>query len=100
MTCPPVQIQKPVRRARGPHQPTMRFQLAILSILATAAFFDSVAAVCCYGTSNTMPCDIALAYKMMSKDVTPEICCCTATSGAACATQCVSNISFISFRVS
>jgi hypothetical protein len=77
----------------------MRFQLAILSILATAAFFDSVAAVCCYGTSNTMPCDIALAYKMMSKDVTPEICCCTAAPGA-CATECVSNNSFVSFRVS
>jgi hypothetical protein len=78
----------------------MRFQLSILSILATVALFDSVAAVCCVGGSGIDPCGtVALTYKIMSEDIVPEVCCCAAANSLACRAKCVSHISSISCRV-
>jgi hypothetical protein len=82
-------------------QPTMRFQLSFLTILATVALVDSVAAICCITAQpGKDPCgNVAYALKIMSEVVTPEACCCSADNSLACRAKCVSHISFILFFV-
>jgi hypothetical protein len=79
----------------------MRFQLSFLSILATVALVDSVAAICCVTAApGKDPCgNVAYKLKMISEVVTPEACCCSADNSLACRAKCVSRVPTVSFYV-